>query len=77
MFLGKAGTGPILYKDIITLDALASEAVKSPDILYTFVTDVSGATMNTVTAVFNRNNPDVKALLAKESPMMSPPSRIK
>ena len=35
VFLGKAGTDPILYKDIITLDALASEAGKLLDILLT------------------------------------------
>ncbi len=66
VFLGKAGTDPILYKDMITIDALASEAVKSPDILYTLVMDASGTILNTVTAGFNRDNPDVKAILAKE-----------
>ena len=66
LFLGKAGTDPILYKDIIKLDALASDAVKSQEVLYTFIADPSGKSLSTVQAGFNMENKDVKQIVEKE-----------
>ena len=60
LFLGKAGTDPLLYKDIIKLDGLASDAVKSKEMLYTYVADASGKSLSTVRASFNMDDPDVK-----------------
>jgi len=65
LFLGKAGTDPILYKDIIKLDSLVSEAVKSQDMLYTYVVDASGKALTTVHAGFNLANDDVKGIVGK------------
>src|SRR4030067_1252016 len=66
LFLGRPGTNPILFKDIIKLDSLVSEAVKSQDMLYTYIVDSSGKTLNTVVASFNTENPGVKAFLTQE-----------
>jgi methyl-accepting chemotaxis protein len=66
LFLGKAGTDPILYKDIIKLDALASDAVKSQEVLYTFIADPSGKPLSTVHAGFNMDNGDVKQIVEKD-----------
>jgi len=66
LFLGKAGTDPILYKDIIKLDSLASDAVKSQDMLYTYVADESGKVLNTAHASFNMDDPSVKKIFEKE-----------
>jgi methyl-accepting chemotaxis protein len=66
LFLGKAGTDPILFKDIIKLDALVSEAVKAQDMVYTYVVDASGKALTTSNAGFNRENPDVKRVVEKE-----------
>jgi methyl-accepting chemotaxis protein len=66
LFLGKAGTDPILFKDIIKLDALASDAVKSQEMLYTYVTDASGKALNTVRASLNMDDPNVKRVVEQE-----------
>ncbi len=66
LFLGKAGTDPILYKDIIKLDGLVSDAVKSQDMLYTYVADASGKVLSTPNASFNREDTDVKKIFEKE-----------
>jgi methyl-accepting chemotaxis protein len=66
LFLGKAGTDPLLHKDIITLDGLVAEAAKSQDMLYTYVADSSGTVLNNVQVSFNRSDPAMKALLAEE-----------
>jgi methyl-accepting chemotaxis protein len=66
LFLGKAGTDPILFKDIIKLDALAADAVKSQEMLYTYVADASGKALSTVRASFNMDDPDVKRVVEKE-----------
>jgi len=65
LFLGKAGTDPILYKDIIKLDGLVSEAVKAQDMLYTYVVDETGKALTTVHAGFNIGNGDVKKIIEK------------
>ena len=66
LFLGKAGTDPLLYKDIIKLDGLVSDAVKSKEMLYTYVTDASGKALSTVRASFNMDDPEVKRIVEKE-----------
>jgi methyl-accepting chemotaxis protein len=66
VFLGKAGTDPLLFTDILKLDALASDAVKSQDMLFTYIADASGKSLNTVLASFNMDDPAVKELVEKE-----------
>ena len=66
VFLGKAGTDPILYKDIIKLDALVLEAVKSEDMLYTYIVDTSGKALTTFRSSFNLLNSGVKSIAEKE-----------
>ena len=63
VFLGKAGTDPMLYKDIIKLDALVMEAVKSEDRIYVYIIDTSGKAMSTFRSSFNMNNSEVKRLV--------------
>lgn len=66
VFLGKAVSDPILMKDILTIDDLTSEAVKSHDMLYTVVTDASGAIVSTRHGSFNQDVPEIKALFSQE-----------
>ena len=66
LFLGKAGTDPLLHKDIITLDGLVAEAVKTQDVLYTYISDPSNTVLSNPYVSFNRTNPRVKEVLAKE-----------
>ena len=65
-YLGKAGTDAIFMKDPATIEGLVFDAVRSRDMLYTHVQDGSGAVLSGPFASFNRENPDVKALLANE-----------
>lgn len=66
VFLGRAVTDPILFKDIMMIDSLVSEAVKSQDMLYTVVTDASGKIMSTRHGSFNETSPAVKEILSLE-----------
>lgn len=63
LFLGKAVTDPILQKDMIKLDSLVADAVKSRDMLYTYVTDASGAALSNVYVSFNKENPELREFL--------------
>ena len=67
MFLGKAVTDPILQKDMIKLDSLVADAVKSQDMLYTFVSDSSDAVLNNVSTSFNRENPELHEFLLQNT----------
>ena len=64
--LGKAGTDALLRRDLLALDGLVAEAVKSEDMLYTYVVDSSNAVLNNAYVSFNRTHPEVKDLLARE-----------
>ncbi len=64
--LGKAGTDALLHRDIPALDGLVAETVKSPDMLYAYVTDSSNVVLNNASVSFNRAHPDVKEFLAQE-----------
>lgn len=66
LFLGKAGTDPLLHKDIIALDALVAEAVRSQDVLFAYVADPSNNVLNTRFVSFNRDAPELSGLLAQE-----------
>jgi methyl-accepting chemotaxis protein len=65
LFLGKAVTDPILQKDMIKLDSLVADAVKSRDMLYTYVTDASGGALSNVYVSFNKENPELREFLPK------------
>jgi methyl-accepting chemotaxis protein len=65
--LGKAGTDALLHRDIIALDGLIAETVKSEDILYAYMLDGSNAILNNTYVSFNRTHPEVKALLVQET----------
>jgi methyl-accepting chemotaxis protein len=64
--LGKAGTDPILHKDLLALDDLVGAAANSRDMLYTYVTDEQNKVLNNVQVSFNRTVPAVAAVLAGE-----------
>ena len=65
-FLGRAGTDPLLHKDILALDGLVTEAVKSQDMLYTYVRDPGNVILNNVYVSFNRARPEVRSFLERE-----------
>lgn len=61
--LGKAGMDALPRRDIPALDGLVAEMLKSPDMLYAYVTDSSDIALNNVSVSFNRTHPDLKDLL--------------
>ena len=65
--LGKAGTDALIHRDIIALDGLIAETVKSEDMLYAYMLDESNTILNNSYVSFNRTHPEVKELLAKET----------
>jgi len=65
-FLGRAGTDPLLHKDILALDGLVTEAVKSQDMLYTYVRDPGNVILNNAYVSFNRARPEVRSFLERE-----------
>jgi len=65
-FLGRAVTDPLLLRDVVALDGLVAEAVKSPDMLYTYVADSGSVILNNAYTSFNRTQPEVLAFLERE-----------
>jgi methyl-accepting chemotaxis protein len=65
-FLGRAGAGPLIQKDRVALDGLVAEAIKSQDMLYTYVTDADNAILSNSFVGFNRERSDVQEFLAQE-----------
>jgi methyl-accepting chemotaxis protein len=65
-FLGKAGTDPLLHKDIMALDGLVAELANSQDMLYTYITNETNAVVNNAQVSFNRTNPAIRSLLAED-----------
>jgi len=65
-FLSKTVTDPLLHHDMITLDSLVGEAVKSQDMLYAYVEDDSNKVLNTAHVSFNMSNDELKGLIARE-----------
>ena len=77
LFLGKAVTDPILQKDMIKLDSLVADAVKSRDMLYTYVTDASGAVLSNVYVSFNKENPELREFLPQNVTDSTPALALK
>jgi methyl-accepting chemotaxis protein len=77
LFLGKAVTDPILQRDMIKLDSLVADAVKSRDMLYTYVTDTSGAALNNVYVSFDRENPELREFLSQNVTGSAPALALK
>jgi methyl-accepting chemotaxis protein len=65
-FLGRAGADPLIQKDLVALDALVAEAVKSQDMLYTYVSDPENRVLSNSYASFDRSRPEVKEFLSQE-----------
>lgn len=65
MFLGKAAADHVVNKDVIGIDTLASEAVKSSqDMLYTVILDASGATaLSTAVGSFSHQDGEIQELI--------------
>ncbi len=68
IFLGKSATDKILFKDIIGVDTLVSEAVKSSeDMLYTVIVDASGkGVLSTRQASFSPDNEELHRVLGAD-----------
>lgn len=68
LFLGRASTDNLLFKNIIGLDTLASEAVKSSEgMLYAVILDATGgASLTTLMASFNQDHPDMTAIIGED-----------
>jgi methyl-accepting chemotaxis protein len=66
LFLGRAGAGPLIQKDRVALDELVAEAIKSQDMLYTYVSDSENSILNNSYVSFNRSRPEVMEFLGQE-----------
>jgi hypothetical protein len=53
-YLGKAGTDALFMKDSAMIDSLVLDAVRSRDMLYTFVQDGSGAVLSSSFSSFKK-----------------------
>jgi methyl-accepting chemotaxis protein len=66
LFLGRAGAGPLIQKDRVALDELVAEAIKSQDMLYTYVSDSENSILSNSYVSFNRTRPEVTGFLGQE-----------
>ncbi|MDH4161883.1 MAG: methyl-accepting chemotaxis protein [Nitrospirota bacterium] len=66
MVLGKATIDRLAANDLIGLNVLVGDVVKSPDILSIVFFNTAGIPLTSASAGFNRDNPDVKALFDAE-----------
>ncbi len=64
--LGKATVDRLIASDLIGLNMLVEDVVKSPDIISIVFTNMDGAPLTSARASFNIGNEEVKALLAAE-----------
>ncbi|MGE5809572.1 MAG: methyl-accepting chemotaxis protein [Nitrospirota bacterium] len=64
--LGSAGTNALVQKDLVALDALVAEAVKSQDMLYAYAADPENRVLSNFSVSFNRNRPEVREFLERE-----------
>jgi len=67
-FLGRSATDAILFKDLIRIDGLVSDALRSQDALYVYVVEGAGAPLSTVAASFNTTRADVQQAFQREHP---------
>ena len=65
--LGKAGAEALLHRDIMALDGLIAETVKSEDVLFAYISDGSNAILSNAYVSFNRAHPEVQEFLAQET----------
>ncbi len=65
-FLGRAGADPLIQKDLVALDALVAQAVKSQDMLYTYVSDPEDKILSNSFVSFDKERPEVKEFLEQE-----------
>jgi methyl-accepting chemotaxis protein len=66
LFLGRASTDVLLLKDLVALDSLVAEAVRSQDILYVYITDDANRPVSSVLVSFNRTDPAMNSFLEGE-----------
>lgn len=66
-FIGRSSIDPILYKDILKIDAIIEDAIKDNDIVYALIYDNTGALLNTAIAGIDGNDQEVKEIIGKNS----------
>lgn len=66
LFLGKTVVDPLLFKDVMQIDGLVSEAARAKDVIYTYVTDASGEIVSSAEASFHTDDPAVAKFLDRE-----------
>lgn len=80
-FLSKMSIDPILFRDILKLDSITSDACKDKDVVYAFIYDPADKLLNTVTAGLDLEDEEIKGLLkfvsANAEEMMQGVGRVK
>lgn len=66
-FVGRSSTDPILYKDILKIDAIIEDTVKDGDIVYALIYDEKGNLLNTANTGIDPEDPDVKNIIGLDS----------
>jgi uncharacterized membrane protein affecting hemolysin expression len=69
--LTKTVTDPLLYKDILKIDSIVSDAIKDDDILYIFVYDEKGNLLNTLHAGLDLEDHEIKKIVGSEGKGLS------
>ncbi len=64
-FLGRAGTEPLLHRDLVALDGLVADVVKTDDLLYSYVTGTRDEILTNRLVSFNQDVPAVQKFLAR------------
>lgn len=62
-FVGRSSIDPILYKDILKIDAIIEDMIKDSDIVYALVYDNSGNLLNTLQTGIDINDHEIKNLV--------------
>ncbi len=65
-FLGKTAVDYVLFKEYLKIDDLVSFAIKSQDVLYSYVSDATGKALNNFYSSFNTNDDNVRLLLSEK-----------
>jgi hypothetical protein len=69
--LTKTVTDSLLYKDILKIDSIVSDAIKDDDILYIFVYDEKGNLLNTLHAGLDLEDHEIKKIVGSEGKGLS------
>lgn len=66
-FVSRSSIDPILYKDILKIDAIIEDVIKDSDIVYAFVYDNADNILNTPKTAIDINDYEIKNIIGSEN----------